>query len=631
MSKTLRVLLIEDSEEDAVLVAREIERNGYHPFVKRVDTEESLVAALDSGSWQVVLSDFSMPGFSPLAALAILLERGLDLPFIIVSGTIGEETAVAGMRAGVHDFVMKANLTRLVPAIEREIKEASARLAKRTAEEELRESEARFRTLTERSLVGVFIIQSGSFLYVNPTMAEMFGYSAADMVGRMSPLDLAQPADHKLVADWMRGRLDGDTKAAHITFRGRKKDGPEITCESLGRRLEYQRQPAIIGTMLDITERKRSEERIQRQLQRLKALRQIDLAITSSLDPSLTFNVLLDQVTTNLAVDASDVYVFDPLTRRLNFAAGRGFRNESAARAPLKLGEGYAGRAALDRSIFSVPDLTEPVESVDPDPFFQAEGFVSYHAVPLLAKGTIKGVMEVFHRSRLSSDQEWLDFLQAIAGQAAIAIDNSAMFFELHRSTMELIRAYDSTLEGWIGFLDLRDKETEGHTQRVTDLSVRLAEVMGFSDEELVHVRRGALLHDIGKIGIPDSILLKPAPLSDEEWEVMRRHPEYAHKMLSPIGFLRPALDIPYCHHEKWDGTGYPRGLREEGIPLSARIFAVVDVWDALSNDRPYRRSWDQDRVRLHLSEQSGKHFDPQVVELFFKHESELVHGLLPG
>ena len=167
--------------------------------------------------------------------------------------------------------------------------------------------------------------------------------------------------------------------------------------------------------------------------------------------------------------------------------------------------------------------------------------------------------------------------------------------------------------------MDLRDRETEGHTQRVTKFTLKLAEATEMlNQEELVHIRRGALLHDMGKLGVPDSILHKPATLTDDEWELMRKHPQFAYDMLYPIEYLRPALDIPYCHHEKWDGTGYPRGLKSDHIPLAARIFAVVDVWDALTSDRPYRAALGQEEVLEYIKNQSGIHFDPQVVVLFF-------------
>ena len=190
---------------------------------------------------------------------------------------------------------------------------------------------------------------------------------------------------------------------------------------------------------------------------------------------------------------------------------------------------------------------------------------------------------------------------------------------QLRRSNTELRLAYDTTIEGWARALELRDKETEGHTRRVTDMTVRLAKVVGIDEETLVHIRRGALLHDIGKMGVPDHILLKPGKLSASEWEAMREHPAHALAMLSPITFLRPALEIPYCHHEKWDGTGYPHGLKGEEIPLAARIFSLVDVWDALSYDRPYRRAWPQEKVIAYLSERAGIDFDPVLTATFLQ------------
>jgi putative nucleotidyltransferase with HDIG domain len=249
----------------------------------------------------------------------------------------------------------------------------------------------------------------------------------------------------------------------------------------------------------------------------------------------------------------------------------------------------------------------------------QSESFVTYFGVPLIAKGDIKGVLEVFHRTALEPDDDWLGFLHTLAGQAALAIDNATLFDSLLRSNYELGRAYDATIEGWSAALDLRDKETEGHTQRVTEMTVRLARRMGFNKRDLVHVRRGALLHDIGKMGVPDRILLKPDKLTDEEWEIMRMHPTHAYRMLEPITYLGPALEIPYSHHEKWDGTGYPQGLKREEIPLAARIFAVVDVYDALTSDRPYRAGWAKEKVLEHIRSLRDSHFDPQVVEAFLK------------
>lgn len=367
------------------------------------------------------------------------------------------------------------------------------------------------------------------------------------------------------------------------------------------------------------TKHEQAEAKVHRQLQSLAALRAIDLAITSSLDLRVIFDVLLDKVTTQLNLDAACVLLLNPHTQILEYASGRGFRTPAPQHMHLRLGEGYAGQAALEKRIIHIPDVRNRETNILRSPFFSSEDFVSCYAVPLVAKGHVKGVMEVFKRAPLDPDQEWLDFLEALAGQAAIALDNAGLFDDLQRSNVELMSAYDTTIEGWSRALDLRDRETEGHSKRVTEMTLKLAREMGIGDAELIHARRGALLHDIGKMGIPDYILHKPGPLSEEEWGIMRKHPVYAYELLSPIAYLRPALDIPYCHHEKWDGTGYPRGLKGEQIPLAARIFAIADVWDALLSDRPYRKAWSVDKVLEYINGQIGKHFDPKVVEVFLK------------
>lgn len=250
---------------------------------------------------------------------------------------------------------------------------------------------------------------------------------------------------------------------------------------------------------------------------------------------------------------------------------------------------------------------------------WNAEGFSCYWCVPLRVKGDVKGVLEVYCRSVFTPDEEWLEFLGALAGQAAISVDNTQLFENLQHSNLELSLAYDATIEGWSRAMDLRDHETEGHTQRVTNLTLKLAQFMQVSESQLTAIRRGALLHDIGKMGVPDSILLKEGKLTDEEWVLMRKHPKLAHEMLMPIAYLHDALVIPYCHHEKWDGTGYPQGLAGENIPLVARIFAIIDVWDALITDRPYRKKWTKLKARQYIKTQSGKHFDPRVVDAFLE------------
>jgi GAF domain-containing protein len=354
----------------------------------------------------------------------------------------------------------------------------------------------------------------------------------------------------------------------------------------------------------------------QRQVRRLTSLRDIDSAIASSFDLRLTLNILMDQTVSHLNVDAVNIGLYHPDLQSLTYLPGVGFTISSPTRPQVRMGEGLAGQVLIRQQTCHITNLQTAPEAIN-EIVVKREGFVTYIGIPLIVKGQIKGVFEVFHRSQLSPTPDWMEFLHTLAGQAAIAIDSAQLFENLQRSNQELIQAYDTTLEGWARALELRDRETEGHTRRVTETTMRLARYIGVNDNEMVNIYRGVLLHDIGKMGVPDHILKKEGPLIEEEWAEMRRHPVYAYNLLSPISFLRGVLDIPYCHHERWDGKGYPRGLKGEQIPLAARIFSVVDNWDALLSDRPYRKAWPLEKVKAYLRESSGTLLDPRIVEIF--------------
>ncbi len=362
-------------------------------------------------------------------------------------------------------------------------------------------------------------------------------------------------------------------------------------------------------------------EKSEKQVRRLTALRDVDAAIASSLDLRVTLNILMDNAASQLRADAMSTLIYNPSIQILETVASLGFEG-SLTRRQVRIGEELAGRIALTRRPLQLRELPETDEYAQLH-WFSEEGFITYVGYPLIGKGQIKGVLEAFFRAPFTPDNDWLEFMQTMAGQAAIAVDNAQLFENLQRTNQELSLAYDTTLEGWGKALELRDKETEGHTRRVAELTIRLARRMNIPDGELTHIRRGVLLHDIGKMGVPDTILRKTGPLNETEWELMRRHPQYAYDLLHPIAYLRPALDIPLYHHEKWDGSGYPYGLKGEDIPLAARIFAVVDVWDALLSDRPYRKPWNRKDTFEYIRKESGIRFDPKIVEIFLEMISE--------
>jgi PAS domain S-box-containing protein len=485
---------------------------------------------------------------------------------------------------------------------------------RKLAEEALRTSENKLRSLFAAMLDVIIVYDAdGRCLEIAPTNPANSSLPLADMVGK-TVTELLPPGKASFFIDHIRQTLKTGkpTNAEYWLSIGSQVRWMSASVSPLS-------SNSVIWVSHDITESKAAEVRITRQLGHLTALSAIDRIIASIFDLNLCLSEILTQVTKELGSDAADILLLNANSPMLEFGAGRGFRNQSVKKAQIRLGKSYAGRAALERRLVKIPDLRNEPDNLLLTTGMAGEDFVCYYGVPLIVKGQVRGVLEIFHRSVLEPNAEWLDFLENLAGQIALAIENATLFAGLQRSNQELFLAYDSTIEGWSHALDLRDKETEGHSMRVTELTLQLAQFLGVRDEDMEHIRRGALLHDMGKIGIPDVILLKPGPLTADEWEVMRTHPLRAYELLSPISYLRPALDIPYCHHEHWDGSGYPRGLKGEAIPLAARIFAVSDVYDALCSNRPYREAWPKAEVLEHLKAGRGTHFDPRVLDVFLQ------------
>ncbi len=501
---------------------------------------------------------------------------------------------------------------------------------RKRVERELLRSERRFRRLAEsfRDALIIYNWVDKKVAYFNPATSKILGISM-DVLADQGVTEIVQklihPDDLPALQEASRistqARERGDMSTVDLEFRIYRPDGElRWLYQSSYPGQKYDTPSKRVYMVLsDITERKQAETTIQRQFQRLNALHKIDISITSGKGMGNVLDTVLDHVTTQLKVDAAAILLYDQQKLELEYAASHGFDINVLQLPSVGLDEEYAGRAVMEQRIIHVSGLQEH-KNVSPRlRLLMDNGFETYFGIPLIAKGLVKGVLEIFHLSPFEPDSEWFSFLETLAVQTAIGIDNISLFEDLQGANNELISAYHATLEGWARALELRDKETLGHTQRVVKLALKLALALGMPNSELEHLRRGALVHDIGKMAISDTILLKPGPLTREERNLMYMHPDYALKMLSPIEFLQPALDIPYCHHEKWDGSGYPRGLKGEEIPFSARIFAVVDVWDALTSDRPYRKAWPEDRVIAYIQEQSGKHFDPRVVKFFLK------------
>ena len=337
-----------------------------------------------------------------------------------------------------------------------------------------------------------------------------------------------------------------------------------------------------------------------------------DLAMQQDL--STVMAIITKRASALLGAPNATILLYDPVRGDLEIAATIGPDLPIGTRR--KLGDGLAGRVAQSRMPLMIDDYQQWEHR---SALYAGIPYTAIMGVPLLYGGNLLGVLDVsdIAPSRRTFNETDIRLLSLFAGQAASTIANAQLFEELKKSNTDITSAYDTTIEGWSRAMDLRDHETEGHTLRVTDLTLNLARGMRLNESLLTQIRRGSLLHDIGKMGVPDSILLKDGNLNEEEWVIMRKHPQFAYEMLSAIDYLHEALDIPSNHHEKWDGSGYPRGLKGEQIPLAARIFAVVDVWDAIRSDRPYRKGWNTEKAIEYIKSQSGTHFDPKIVRSF--------------
>ncbi len=772
----LRLLILEDSPDDAELMVAQLRAARLDPEWSRVESESDFLANLERG-YDIILADYNLPYFNGLRALELARAHGGDIPFILISGTIGEDVAVEAMRQGAADYILKDRMARLASAVHHAREERRLRDENRQAQQALENERQRWYAILEGLPVIVVLLTPDYHVpFANRFFRERFSEPQGRrcfefIVGRKKPCDNCQSFNvlrtgvpgrwewtdpnlrsydvfdfpftdtdgSKLVLEMciditerkrtalqqglmyevlraVSTQLDilGVARSAaetivrltgypHVCIAFPDKDGEHWVVQGAAGRLAaelgavYSMDQGVIGRafktgqmqwvgdILDDPEYVRDvrvadasvlrseivalirsgnellgalnieSERVNAfdendammvqsladmialalknarlfdlatlNARRMQALHKVDLAISGSFDQRIMLDSVLKQVIAELHVDAASILIGEPYAKMLVYFAGIGFRTHGIEKSRLRLGEGYAGRAALEQKTTRIEDFRQCGDRFTRAQLLAGENFVSYFGVPLVAKAETMGLLEIFHRSRLAPDGEWFEFMHALAGQAAIALDSASLFDNLQRSSTELVFAYDNAIEGWAHSLELHTKESEGHAQRVAEMTLRLARSMGLDEAQLVHTRRGALLHDIGTLGVPDAILFKPGPLTDDEWVTMRKHPVIAYDLLSPNRFLSQALDIPYCHHEKWDGTGYPRGLSGEQIPLSARAFAVIDVLDALRSDRPYRIKWPEDRALEYVRSQSGTHFDPRVVNAFFNIKEEL-------
>lgn len=483
----------------------------------------------------------------------------------------------------------------------------------------LLESEKLYRSLFENSQIGIVLAsKTGNVLSINPTALKMLGSPSKEASLTINLLTFPPLVESGFVQDFYKSLKTGKTIQNRTLYTS--KWGVRLHSRYTLTAIK-DTQENLLGVQIlleDTTEQVHDKADLQRQIRNFTAINTINTAILTRTDLEGMVAKVLQEIVTHLSVDAADVLIYDEFGLTLSCSGQYGFYTRpNTEQTVLRVGDGFAGKAALQRKTLRIKDLQDGHLNLDVPERWHDENFIAYFGVPLLVKGELKGILELFQRVYVERDKAWLDLMDTLAQQTAIALDSYFLLDALQRSNLELELAYETTLEGWARALEMRDYETQGHTQRVAALTVDLARVLGIRGEELTHIRRGALLHDIGKIAVSDTILLKKGSCTEDEWKVIRQHPRFGYEMLQKITYLKPSLDIVLYHHERWDGAGYPEGLSGERIPLTARIFAIVDVWDALTSERPYHKALSRKKTLLHIQNESDKHFDPRIVEAF--------------
>jgi PAS domain S-box-containing protein len=478
------------------------------------------------------------------------------------------------------------------------------------AEKALQESEARLRAVVQTAKDAIITMDmQGSIVDWNAAAETTFCFSRAEALGMPVSCIMPEPFRSSHQHSVENASTSGERRVVGKTIEttGLTNNGREFPIEISLSEWKTQAGNFFTAVIRDITDRKQRENELQ-------AIVTLSAALRTAPNRAEILPVIIEQLSKLLLCDSISVEIIDPTTNESVVEAAYGAWIAIVGfRQPAETGM----NAILSRT--RRPHLNNNVKkgSRVGVSAYSMDKVLASAGVPLIAQDQVIGFLWIGHSQEIAENEVRL--LAAVADIAANAIHRTTLHEQTQKDAADLARAYDTTLEGWARALEFRDHETEGHARRVVQLTVDLARAMGIGEGELVHVRRGALLHDIGKMGIPDSILLKPGALDEREWEIMQHHPEYAYTLLEPIEYLHPAFDIPYCHHERWDGTGYPRNLKGDQIPLAARIFAIVDVWDALTSDRSYRLAWSQEKALEHIAKQSGRHFDPAVVDAFLK------------
>lgn len=614
---SVSILLIEDEEAHSELVRRAFESRGDHVRLFVANSLSIARAHLEKHSPDLIVADWRLPDGEGVELLSDK-PTNAQAPVVIMTSYGNERIAVDAMKAGALDYVVKSEATLVdMPHIaDRAIRQWRMMTERKRIQDNLRESEERFRSFVEQSSDGVALLdEQGIVIEWNHANEQITGLLVTQVIGKrfwdvlhQLVLPARRTQDHydDLQSKVRQALVDGQAEYFQrpVEMVIHKPTGEQRAILQTTFPIQTNNGHRVGSITRDVTERLQREHELQ-------AIADLSLALRAAPTRTEMLPIILTQIVTVLQVENASIEMLEPQTGDAVVELGYGgWQSAVGLRIPRDAGLNVrihaTGKPYLNNDLLNDPLLYRPDLLLDCH---------SGAGAPMLAHGEMIGFLWIGRKTIIAESEVRL--LAAIADIAANAIRRATLYEQTLRNAQELAGAYDATIAGWARAMDLRDQEISGHSLRVAEMTLRLARAVGIPENELVHIRRGALLHDLGKMALPDKILHKPSALTPEEWQVMRRHPAYAYDMLSPIAYLRPALDIPYCHHEKWDGSGYPRGLEGEAIPFAARIFSVIDVWDALRSARPYRPPRPSQEVYEYIRDRAGSCFDPQVVQVF--------------
>ena len=575
--KSLRVLIIEDSENNALLLIRNLKKGGYNPVYERMETADAMKKALKEKQWDIILCDYSLSKFNAPSAIAILKETNIDIPLIVITGAIGEETAAECMRLGAQDFIMKGNMSRLCPAIARELEDAEIRNKEKQVEEKLRHEEQRFRAFIEHSSdIIVIMNREGIITYVNPAVEEVLGFKPEERIGAKG-FELIHPDDMKFLTDSFN-TLVRDTNSPVIQgeMRLHHKNGSWRTLEAVGSNLVYNNVvESIIVNYRDITERKLVEEKLR--------------------ESEADYRQLFDN-------SPAAIY-------RVDYKNGRFLKANDVFCEYL----GYRQEELISLSPYDV--LTEESKKLFLE---RMEKIAMGVEVPKTVEFEI-----VDRKGKLRCLQLDIKNIYDTEGHVVAAdvvandIPERKKEEEKLRLTLESLRnAHGATIQVMVSAIEMRDPYTSGHQIRSADLARAIATEMGLSKEQIDGIRLAGSIHDIGKLSVPAEILSKPAKLTDLEFSLVKEHSLIGYEMLKGVESSWPLAQIVYQHHERMNGSGYPRNLKGDEILIEARIMAVADVVESMASHRPYRPSLGIEAALEEIEKNKGILYDDTVADV---------------